>query len=50
MFAKLLSKIYNNSMELGECPTQVKIAKVIAPLKKGEITQLNNYLSIISLF
>ena len=43
IFAKLLSKIYNKSMEMGEYPTRLKIAKVIALFKKGQKTQPNNY-------
>ena len=49
IFAKLLSKIYNKSMEMGEYPTQLKIAKVIALFKKGQKTQPNNYPPIILL-
>ena len=33
-------------MEMGEYPTQLKIAKVIALFKKGQKTQPNNYLPI----
>ena len=52
IFAKLLSKIYNKSMEMGEYPTQLKIAKVIALFKKGQKTQPNNYrpISLLSCF
>ena len=46
IFAKLLSKIYNKSMEMGEYTTQLKIAKVIALFKKGQKTQPNNYCAI----
>ena len=52
IFAKLLSTIYKKSMEMGEYPTQLKIAKVIALFKKGQKTQPNNYrpISLLSCF
>ena len=36
IFASNLSKIYNRSIEMGEYPAQLKLAKVIALFKKGE--------------
>ena len=37
---------------MGEYPTQLKIAKVIAPFKKGQKTPPNNYrqISLLSCF
>ena len=35
IFASNLSKIYNRSIEMGEYPAQIELAKVIALFKKG---------------
>ena len=35
VFAKILEKIYNRAIEMGVCPDDMKIAKVIALFKKG---------------
>ena len=43
IFASNLSKIYNRSIEMCEYPTQLKLAKVIALLKKGDKLIINNY-------
>ena len=37
VFAENLAKIYNNFITEGDYPDQIKIAKVIALFKKGEI-------------
>ena len=52
IFASNLSKIYNRSIEMGEYPAQLKLAKVIALFKKGDKLQPNNYrpISLLSCF
>ena len=43
IFVYNLTKIFNNSIEIGEYPNDLKIAKVIALFKKGERHVPNNY-------
>ena len=52
IFASNMSKIYNRSIEMGEYPAQLKLAKVIALFKKGDKLQPNNYrpISLLSFF
>ena len=54
IFASNLSKIYNRSIEMGEYPAQLKLAKVLALFKKGDKLQPNNYrpvnVSLLSCF
>lgn len=52
VFATNLTKIFNNSIQLGEYPTAMKVAKVIALYKKGEKFKPGNYrpISLLSIF
>jgi hypothetical protein len=52
IFAIILCKIFNKSIEEGEYPTEMKIAKVIALHKKGELYLTDNYrpISLLSCF
>ena len=52
VFAVNLTKIYNQSIEKGEYPKEMKIAKVIALYKKGEHHLPDNYrpISLLSCF
>ena len=52
IFAENLSIIYNKSIEVGQYPTLMKIAKVIALFKKGNRCHASNYrpISLLSIF
>ena len=52
IFADNLSKIYNHSIEICDYPSELKIAKEIAFLKKGEKFNPNNYrpISLLACF
>ena len=52
IFARNLCKIYNNSIETGIYPCDLKIAKVIALFKKGKHYHKSNYrpISLLSCF
>lgn len=52
IFAENLLKIFNRSIDLGEYPSDMKIAKVIALYKKGRHSDPNNYrpISLLSCF
>ena len=52
IFAENLVKMFNNSIEKGEYPTILKIAKVMALFKKGENYVMGNYrpISLLSCF
>jgi len=51
-FEKPLLHIYNSSIQTGNVPTKLKIAKVIPLYKKGEGTEPSNYrpISLLSVF
>ena len=52
IFADNLSKIYNHIIEICDYPSELKIAKVIALIKKGDKFKPNNYrpISLLSCF
>ena len=52
IFADNLLKIFNNSIEKGEYPSEMKIARVIALHKKGNKSEPDNYrpISLLSCF
>jgi hypothetical protein len=52
IFAENLALIFNRSIEIGQYPTLMKVAKVIALFKKGDRSKANNYrpISLLSIF